>query len=426
MTAAPGLLQIVDLELELRARARNRPYEQDPWLRRARSTQLMPEGDWHIWIIQTGRGWGKTLTVSETTNLIATYSVPLLGVRAADLRIALVGRTAADVRDVMVEGLSGVLRTGRPWNRPVYEPSKRRITWPNGVVATTFSAQEPDLLRGPEHHFAWSDEVATWERGQETWDNLQMGLRQGAQPRQVVTTTPRRTAFYKALVALDGTVFTRGHTDENRANLSASFFEQVASKYRGTRLGRQELAGELLEDREGALWTLDMIDAGRVEESPVLLRVVVGVDPAGGGRDETGIVVAGQGANGHYYIMDDVSERSSPESWGRAAVGAYHKWMADRIIAEKNYGGDMVQSVIRNVDRKVPYKAVTATRGKALRAEPIAALYEQGRVHHVGVHRELEDQMTNWAPGDAQSPDRLDAATWALTELSTRGGWAVS
>lgn len=404
------------------------------WEHTARPDQRLPDGDWTSWLIQAGRGWGKTRTGSETVHEWVRDPVNHFIVPPHRLRGALVAATAADARDTMVEGVSGILATAPRGFVPNYEPSKRRLTWPNGAQATLFSAEKPRLLRGPEHHFAWCDEAAAWDKAQDTWDMLMFGLRAGDRPRVIITTTPQRTKFVRYLVKLSAQVITHGAMSDNADNLSPVFVEQITERYGGTRLGRQELEGELLEDREGALWTLDMIDALRVEESPELQRVVVAVDPSGGGGDEIGIVVVGSATvrndEGkrveHFYVMDDVSLLGSPGRWGRAAADAYHEWQADRLVGEKNYGGDMVESNIRTVDRNVSYKGVTASRGKAVRAEPIAALYEQGRVHHVGKFRELEDQMCEWAPGDDDSPDRMDALVWGLTELSQRGQWAVT
>lgn len=323
----------------------------------------------------------------------------------------------------MIEGESGLLAICPPWNMPKYEPSKRRVTWPNGAIATSYSADEPDRLRGPQHDAAWCDELAAW-RYAEAWDNLQLGLRLGDDPRAVVTTTPKRVKLYRDLLAKPTTVVTRGTTYENIQNLAAAFAEQIITQYEGTRLGRQEIYADLLEDSEGALWSRAKLEELRVREAPQFVRVVVAIDPAitsGEESNETGIIVAGLGYNGHGYIIEDQTCRTSPDGWGRRAVDAYHRHQADRIVAEVNQGGDMVEHVIRTVDATVSYRKVHATRGKYTRAEPIAALYEQGRVHHVGYFAHLEDQMCSWEPGD-ESPDRLDAAVWALTELMLGSG----
>jgi len=384
------------------------------WRFWARPKQLPPEGQWRVWLILAGRGFGKTRTGAEWVR----EQVERHGRR----RIAIVGRTAADVRDVMVEGESGILSISPPWFRPVYEPSKRRLTWPNGAIATLYSADEPDLLRGPQHDAAWADELAAWRRP-EAWDNLMFGLRLGPDPRVVVTTTPRPVKLIRDLLKDPTTVVTRGSTYENAANLAPAFLEQIISRYEGTRLGRQELYGEVLDDVPGALWQRKRIDELRVSEAPELVRVVVAIDPAvtnEEGSDETGIVVAGRGVDGHAYVLADKSCRMSPDGWARRAVKAFYDHEADRIIGEVNNGGDLVETVIRTVDPKVPYKAVRASRGKSVRAEPVAALYEQGKVHHVGTFDHLEDQLCQITPDGYQgsgSPDRADALVWALTEL---------
>lgn len=335
-------------------------------------------------------------------------------------RIALVAATASDARDVMVEGESGILAVSPPWNRPKYEPSKRRITWPNGATATTYSADEPDRLRGPQQDSAWCDEIAAW-RYEEAWDQLQFGLRIGVRPRVVVTTTPRPTKLVKDLVKSETTIVTTGSTYDNRENLAPVFFSHVVSKYEGTRLGRQELRAEILDDTPGALWTLLDIEAHRVEHVPELKRIVVGVDPAmtsGETSDETGIIVAGIDHRNHVYVTGDLSDRMSPAEWARVAVNAYHEYKADRIVAEVNNGGDLVETVIRTIDKNVAYRKVHASKGKTTRAEPVAALYEQGKVHHVGMFAKLEDQMCSWVPKPgAKSPDRMDALVWTIYDL---------
>ena len=400
--------------------------DRDPWAAAARPSQLPPPGDWRVWLFLAGRGAGKTRAGSEWVRAQVTDH----GRR----RVALVGPTAADVRDVMVEGESGLLAVcDRYGVRPLYEPSKRRVTWPNGAIATTYSADEPDRLRGPQHDLALCDEVAAWRRP-EAWDMLMFGLRLGTDPRAAAMTTPRQVPLLRRILADPTTATTRGTTYDNRANLAPAFVEQIVARYEGTRLGRQELAGELLEDVEGALWTLARIDAARVPPDhavPPLARIVVGVDPQAGYDDEngseTGVVVAGRDDRGgrdrdHAYVLADASGNLTPDGWARAAVRAYHAWRADRIVAEANQGGEMVRKVLRTVDPSVPITLVHASRGKLTRAEPVAAAYEQGRVHHVGGFGKLEDQMTTYVPGKP-SPDRMDAAVWALTDLllSARG-----
>ena len=388
-------------------------WDWDNW---ARDSQKPPPGDWRIWLLLAGRGFGKTRTGAE-------FVRARVGARKAR-RIALVAPTAADARDVMVEGDSGLLAIAPPWDRPVYEPSKRRLTWPDGAIATTYSADEPERLRGPQHDLAWCDELAAW-RYPEAWDMLMLGLRLGADPRAVVTTTPRPTKLIKTLVADPKVVVTRGSTAENRGNLAPAFLDQIVRRYEGTRLGRQELDAEILEDTPGALWSHGIIEAARVTSAPGLRRIVVAIDPAAGSgehSDETGIVIAGKDAAGHGYVLGDLSERYTPTEWAKAAIAAYRAHGADRIVAEVNNGGEMVEATLRMVDPGVPFTAVRASRGKAARAEPVAALYEQGRVHHVGALPRLEDQMCGFGRDfdrarAGYSPDRVDALVWALTEL---------
>ncbi len=381
----------------------------------ARPDQLAPPGDWNTWLALAGRGWGKTRSGAEWVR----------GIKASISRIALVAPTAADVRDVIVEGESGILATSPPWDRPVYEPSKRRLTWANGAQAALYSADEPDRLRGPQHGAAWCDELAAW-RYPEAWDMLQFGLRLGTHPRAIVTTTPKPVALIRNLLRDPGTVVTRGRTLDNAANLAATFLTAIQRKYAGTRLGRQELDAEMLDDVPGALWTRAMLDALRATHRPdTMRRCVVGLDPAvtsGEDADETGIVAAGTLADGTGIVLEDESCRDTPDGWARRAVALYHRVKADRIVAEVNNGGDLVEAVIRTVDRSVPVVKVHASRGKAKRAEPVAALYEQGRVRHLGAFPAMEDQMcaftADFDPAKAgYSPDRMDALVWALTDL---------
>jgi predicted phage terminase large subunit-like protein len=367
-------------------------------------------------LLLAGRGFGKTRTGAELVRL-------RVGMRTAR-HVALVAPTAADTRDVMVEGESGLLAIAPSWDRPEYEPSKRRLTWENGAIATTYSADEPERLRGPQHDFAWCDELAAW-RYPEAWDMLMFGLRLGQDPRAVVTTTPRPTKLIKALVADPKVVVTRGSTYDNKDNLPSAFLDQIVRRYEGTRLGRQELDAEILDDVPGALWTHGLIDATRVNTVPSLTRIVVAIDPAVSSdehADETGIVVAGKSADGHGYVLADLSGRYTPTEWAKAAIAAYHAHAADRIVAEVNNGGDMVEATLRVVDPSVAFAAVHASHGKVARAEPVAALYEQGRVHHLGALPRLEDQMCCFAHDfnretAGYSPDRVDALVWALSEL---------
>ena len=381
------------------------------WSFWARPKQLQPAWDWRIWLLLAGRGFGKTRTVTEWGRERAQ--------QMAGSRGALVAATAADARDVLVEGESGILAISPDWFKPIYEPSKRRLTWPNGTVATIFSADEPDRLRGPQHHWAMCDELAAW-RYPDAWDMLMMGLRLGDDPRCVVATTPRPTPLIRELITDESVAVTRGSTYENRGNLAPAFFKQIIKKYEGTRLGRQELNAELLTDSPGALWKRENIDNSRVTKAPDLSRIVVGVDPSATSTgDEAGIVTCGIDGDQLYTLADD-SVQGSPDTWARAAVTAYYRFMADCIVAEKNNGGEMVESVIRQVDPNVNVKLVWASRGKAIRAEPIAAISEQWRDHHVGVFAQLEDELCMWMPGDA-SPNRLDAKVWAMTSLLETG-----
>lgn len=379
---------------------------------------MPPDGAWLVWIYAAGRGAGKSRSAAEWVNEQAECH--------PGCRIALVGRTPADVRDVMIEGESGILAVAGQ-NRPVYQSTKRRLTWPNGSVAHTYSAEVPSQLRGPQHHYAWCDEAASWTDAPKgdvldtAWNNLMLGLRLGRDPRCVVTTTPKPNALTRTILARKTTVVTRGTTYDNLSNLAPSFREEVLATYEGTRIGRQELLGELLDDVEGALWTIALIDDGRVSAAPEMQRIVVAVDPSGGSgpnSDEQGVIVAGLGVDGELYVLADRSCSLSPHGWASRAIGAYREFSADRIVAERNYGGDMVESTIRQVDADAPVKVITASRGKVQRAEPVAALYEQGRVHHVGALPKLEDQLTTWTPHDGTSPDRLDALVWAMHELT--------
>lgn len=385
----------------------------------ARPNQQQPTGDWTHWLVLAGRGFGKTRTGAETVREWA--SKPLPG------PIHLIAATAADIRKVMIEGPSGgLLSCYPPDQRPNYEPSKGHlITWPNGNVGYCFSADEPERLRGPQCCRYWADELATWRFGQEAWDNLMFGFRLGDQLRGVITTTPKPIKLLKSIISDSSTVVTRGSTYDNRRNLSPQFFETVVKRYEGTRLGRQELEAELLNDTPGALWKSALIDQHRIQQHHIkwdlIVRIVVAIDPAvtaEEGSDETGIVVAALTRSGHVIILDDLSCKESPLGWARIAVNAYRFRRADLVVGEVNMGGDLVAANIHAVAPEVNFRAVRATRGKALRAEPVSALYEQGRVHHVGFFPQLEEQMTEYVPGTSvKSPDRMDALVWAVTEL---------
>ncbi len=394
------------------------------WKAIARPEQLPPEGDWFAWMVLAGRGWGKTRTGAEFAKETVDSGVGKRG--------ALIAPTASDCRDVMVEGESGILALYAHLpdeQRPLYEPSKRRITWPNGAIATTYTAEEPNRLRGPQHDWFWADEIAAWKYPQETWDQLRFGLRLGGKPRGIVTTTPRPIPLVRALIADPSNAVTRGITYDNADHLAPSFLDAIKRAYEGTRLGRQEIFAEILDDNPGALWRASQIEAGRVKEAPPMRRVVVGVDPAGSSNadsDETGIVIAGLGSCGckgtveqHVFVLDDLSGIYTPDGWAKVVAKGYHDRSCDRVVVEKNFGGDMVMSNLRTLgDSKLAIRPVTASRGKAVRADPVAALYEQGKVHHVGGFSKLEDQLTQWNPlVDKASPDRLDALVWAITDL---------
>lgn len=344
-------------------------------------------------------------------------------------RIALVAETSGDARDVMVEGESGILAVHPKEFRPLYEPSKRRLTWPNGAQATLYNAVEPDQLRGPQHDAAWCDELAKWRYVQETWDQLQFGLRLGPHPRCIVTTTPRPIPLVRKLIKDPDVYTTKGSTFDNADNLAVTFLKQIEDRYGGTRLGRQELEGEILDDVPGSLWQRSSIDDHRVKEAPPLERIIIAVDPATSseeGSDENGIIACGMARDddgyARGYVLADRSLKGSPEEWARTAVNLYREFQADRIVAEKNQGGEMVTACIKAIDRTVPVTLVHASRGKHVRAEPISALYEQGRVHHVGRFDKLEDQMCQFSMENLKnnnygSPDRVDALVWGLTKL---------
>lgn len=397
----------------------------------ARPNQRAPEGViredgstalWNTWLVLAGRGFGKTRMGAEWIRQKAQ--------EFPGCRIALVAETAADARDVMILGDSGLINVDPTLTTDNWSPTNRRLSWPNGSTAWCYNATEPDQLRGPQHHFAWVDELAKFRYMGETWDQLQFGLRLGLHPQVLVTTTPRPLPLIKKLIADEDTVVTRGATLDNQSNLASNTVKQLYERYGGTRLGRQELEGEILGDIPGALWTRDNIDADRLWEVPEdLERVYVAVDPAVSNTensDEHGIIVVGlaRDKEGYRrgYVLEDGSMRGNPEDWAKKAVSLYRSWAADKIIAEKNQGGLMVESTIKAVDRSVPVELVHASRGKVVRAEPISALYEQHRVHHVGTFDKLEDQMCMFSIDNVRntsngSPDRVDALVWGLTKL---------
>jgi phage terminase large subunit-like protein len=352
------------------------------WPAWARPSQLPPEGDWRVWLFLAGRGSGKTRAGAEWVRMLVEQQ--------SVMRIALVAPTAADARDVMVLGESGIIAVSTPWCRPLYEPSKRRLLWPNGAQAMLYSAEEPDRLRGPQHEAAWCDELCAWGKQEDTWDMLNFGLRLGSKPRTFVSTTPRPQPLLKSLLAMPGCAVTRGTTFDNAANLAQPFVNEIAARYKGTRLGRQELEGEILEDIEGALWSRDLLERCRIRQCPstdALKRVVIGLDPSGSSGQAgsaQGIVAAALGADGLFYVLEDASCAATPERWAQRVVELFDRVDADKIVLERNFGGDLGLAVLQQARRGLPIRMVTASRGKHVRAEPIALLYEQGRVKHVG------------------------------------------
>jgi phage terminase large subunit-like protein len=422
--SAPEMVRVALMPAEDRAKflentsmneAKALPWEWEKW---ARKSQIAPEGDWLTWLILAGRGWGKTRAGAEWCHerVQDTYG-----------RLHLVGATASDARDIMIEGPSGILSTPRPWNKVTYSPTKRLLTWENGAVGLVFSADEPERLRGEQCEAAWSDELAAW-RYPEAWSQLQLGLRLGPLPRNVVTTTPRPTKEVKQLAAAPTTHVTRGITYENIFNLAPAFIQEVIRVYEGTRFGRQELYADILDDAPGALWTHDGIQEWRItkKEAPEKYdRFVVAVDPAvsfSSESSETGIVVVGK-LKTRAYVLADHTARLKPEQWAKKVCDLSNSYDNALVVAEKNQGGDMVEHTIHVYDPTVPVKLVSATKAKLIRAEPVATAYERGMIRHVGNFDKLEDQMCSYEPGfDKDSPDRLDALVWAMTELvvSTR------
>lgn len=380
---------------------------------------------WTLWLVLGGRGAGKTRAGSEWIRGIALGEPDFT--EGPMRRIALIGETFSDARNVMVEGPAGILAVHARHERPAWSPSLRKLEWSNGAVAQVFSAEDPDSLRGPQFEAAWADELAKWKHVEETWDMLQFGLRLGAHPRQMVTTTPRPIPLLKRFLADPSVAVSRARTADNAANLAPAFLEAVVGRYAGTRLGRQELDGDIIEDRPDALWTRETIEAGRIDAPPPLARIVIAVDPPASSSkraDACGIVAAGVDEGGTAYVLEDVTARGlKPPEWAAKAIALYRRLQADALIVETNQGGEMATNVFREVDPSVPVASVRATRGKYLRAEPVSVLYTQGRVRHVGALPELEDELCDFGPGgltSGRSPDRLDALVWALTELMLR------
>ena len=402
------------------------------WYQMARKEQLDPNGDWSIWLVLAGRGWGKTRTGAES---IITYAI-----KNPNTICGVIAPTSGDLRRVCFEGPSGLLKNlprecyldseSKSYNRSAME-----IKLWNGSVIQGYAAIEPDRLRGPQFHRIWADELAAW-RYPEAYDQMMFGLRLGTNPKLVITTTPRPSKLIKDLVKRNGddVVLIKGSTFDNAENLAESSLKLLKEKYENTSLGRQELYAEIIEEVEGALWTMHLIDRARKEKKdiPDFSRVVIAIDPAVTSKqtsDETGIIVVGKGQDNRYYVLEDSSGRFSADAWARKAVDLFYEYSADRIVAETNNGGDLVERLIRSVDNQVPYKAVHATRGKIVRAEPISALYEQNKVHHIGSFPVLEDQMISYTGSFQTSPDRLDALVWGLSELSKSSGnpnWRIS
>lgn len=379
----------------------------------ARANQLPTEDDsWNTWLALAGRGFGKTRMAAEWLAFQAIIN--------ENTRWAIVAPTFADARDTCAEGVSGIINILNEYGvLKDYNRSIGEIVLTNKSKIKLYSAKEPNRLRGPQFHGGWFDELASFQYP-EAWDMYQFALRLGKHPQTVITTTPRPTKLIRELTKRDGVNIVRGSTFDNAANLAETALAELTLRYEGTRLGRQELYGEIIDEVEGALWTLQQVDESRVESAPPLIRIVVAIDPAvtaNENSDETGIVVCGMSGNGHYYVLEDLSCRATPDAWARIAVDAYQRWKADRIVGETNNGGDMIEHLLRQVDRTVSYKKVTATRGKIIRAEPVASIYEQNRGHHVGTFPDLEDQMTSYTVQADFSPDRMDAMVWAMTDL---------
>ena len=401
------------------------------WLKAARTKQLQPKEQHYIWLILAGRGWGKTRTGAQD---IALYAL-----RNPNTISAVVAPTHGDLRRVCFGGPSGLMTIipqecfSTEKDRKGYSQSTSEIRLFNGSKIIGYAASEPERLRGPQFHRAWADELAAW-RYLEAFDQLMFGLRLGENPQCVITTTPKPTKIIKDLMLRKDVQVTSGNTFENADNLADTALTMLKERYEGTTLGRQELYAEIIEDLEGALWNAKMIDETRLSEDVErdLQQIIVAIDPAvtaNENSDETGIVVVGKDSVGRYYVLEDISGRYTPDQWGRKAINCFYDWSADRIVAEVNNGGDLVERLLRSIDGNIPYRSVRATRGKLTRAEPISALYEQKRVHHVGYFSELESQMCSYTGETRPSPDRLDALVWGLTELSRSRGevnWRIS
>ena len=400
------------------------------WFNKARSTQIQPKVDHNIWLVLAGRGWGKTRTGAQD---IAIYAL-----RNSNTICAVVAPTFGDLRRVCFGGPSGLLSVipsdclDTNFGTNGFASANMEIRLANGSKIIGFAAVSPERLRGPQFHRAWCDELASWQYP-DAFDQLMFGLRLGDNPQCIITTTPKPLKILKDLLIRDDVFVTKGNTFENAENLAESALDMMKARYEGTALGRQELYAEILDDVEGALWTQELIERARInDEERELQQIIVAIDPAvtaGEDSDETGIVVVGKDFNNEYYVLEDLSGRHTADTWCRIAVRAFYDWEADRIVAEVNNGGDLVERLLRNVDNNIPYRSVRATRGKLVRAEPIAALYEQERVHHVGVFPDLESQMCTYTGQIKPSPDRLDALVWGITELNRSNGkvnWRIS
>jgi phage terminase large subunit-like protein len=396
--------------------------ENGAWWFWGRPNQQLPTDDWFVWLILAGRGWGKTRTAVENIAAMLRGSSPMTAPAGAPAVMSIIADTPFDMRQYVIEGPSGFLNTGRPEYRPVHEPSKKTLTWPNGCKALLFSAEDPETLRGASGSFFWWDELAKARYAEAGWMNMLFGMREG-NPRGIVTTTPRPKQIIKDLVKGESTHITRGSTWDNQENLSPVFYEQVIKPLEGTRIGRQEIEAEILEEAAGALWNRAQIEATRAAVPKNIERVVVAVDPSGtdgSEGDEVGIVVSGRTADGRGVVLEDASMRASPQQWAAKVCELWRTWNADAVVAERNYGGEMVRAVILTADRNCPVRMVSASRGKHIRAEPVAALYEQERVIHAGTFPTLEDQMCAMTASGYHgtgSPDRLDAHVWAMTDL---------